>query len=100
MQAHAHFFAKRSLPASRRKVSSESFRYPDPKQIKLDQANCRLFLPKLGWLRYRKTRQVLGAVKQITVCQICEKWFVAIQTERDVRAAPATRRGCRHRPGD
>ena len=25
---------------------SDSFRYPDPKQIKLDQANSRLFLPK------------------------------------------------------
>ena len=88
--------------ASRRKADPESFRYPDPKQIKLDQANGRLFLPKLGWLRYRNSRKVLGEVKQVTVCQLCEKWFVSIQTEKRAlrRAAPATGRGCRHRPGD
>ena len=84
-QAYAHFFAKRSRPPCfKKKGRSESFRYPDPKQIKLDQTNCRLFLPKLGWLRYRNSRQVLGAVKQITVRQSCGKWFVSIQTERDV----------------
>lgn len=44
-----------------------SFRYPDPKQIKLDQANSRLFLPKLGWLRYRKSRDVPGTLRNVTV---------------------------------
>jgi len=34
-----------------------------PKQIKVDQANSRIFLPKLGWMRYRNSRMVLGAVK-------------------------------------
>ena len=76
-------FAKRCrLPRFKKKGRSESFRYPDPKQIKLDQANGRLFLPKLGWLRYRNSRKVLDDVKQVTVCQLCEKWFVSIQTER------------------
>ena len=84
-QAYAHFFAKRCrLPRFKKKGRSESFRYPDPKQIKLDQANGRLFLPKLGWLRYRNSRKVLGEVKQVAVCQLCEKWFVSIQTERCV----------------
>ena len=84
-QAYAHFFAKRSRPPRfKKKGRSESLRYPDPRQIKLDQTNCRLFLPKLGWLRYRNSRQVLGAVKQITVRQSCGKWFVSIQTARDV----------------
>ncbi|WP_460786286.1 RNA-guided endonuclease InsQ/TnpB family protein, partial [Melaminivora jejuensis] len=41
-------------------------------------------LPKLGWLRYRQSREVLGAVKNITVSQSCGKWFVSIQTEREV----------------
>ena len=64
--------------------SRDSFRYPDPKQIKLDQANSRLFLPKLGWLRYRNSRDVLGTVKNVTVSQSGGKWFVSIQTEREV----------------
>jgi putative transposase len=48
-----------------------AFRYPDPKQIKLDQDNNRIFLPKLGGLRYRNSRDVLGTVKNVTVSQSC-----------------------------
>jgi putative transposase len=84
-RAYANFFAKRAdFPRFKKKGQSDSFRYPDPKQIKLDQSNNRLFLPKLGWLRYRNSRDVLGTVKNVTVSQSCGKWFVSIQTEREV----------------
>jgi putative transposase len=84
-RAYANFFAKRAdFPRFKKKGRSESFRYPDPKQIKLDQANNRIFLPKLGWLRYRNSREVLGAVKNVTVSLSGGKWFVSIQTEREV----------------
>jgi hypothetical protein len=39
---------------------SDSFRFPQG--FYLDQANSRIFLPKLGWLRYRKSRALLGTV--------------------------------------
>ena len=66
-RAYSNFFAKRAdFPRFKKKGQSDSFRYPDPKQIKLDQANSRLFLPKLGWLRYRNSRDVLGTVKNDT----------------------------------
>lgn len=84
-RAYANFFAKRAdFPRFKKKGQSDSFRYPDPKQIKLDQGNSRIFLPKLGWLRYRNSREVLGTVKNVTVSQSCGKWFVSIQTEREV----------------
>jgi putative transposase len=84
-RAYANFFARRAdLPRFKRKGRHDSFRYPDPKQIKLDAVNSRLFLPKLGWLRYRNSRKVLGAVKNVTVSLSCGKWFVSIQTERQV----------------
>lgn len=84
-RAYSNFFAKRAdFPRFKKKGQSDSFRYPDPKQVKLDQTNSRVFLPKLGWLRYRNSREVLGAVKNITVSQSCGKWFVSIQTEREV----------------
>jgi putative transposase len=84
-RAYANFFAKRAdFPRFKRKGQSDSFRYPDPKQIKHDQGNSRIFLPKLGWLRYRNSRDVLGAVKNVTVSLSCGKWFVSIQTEREV----------------
>jgi len=84
-RAYANFFAKRAdFPRFKKKGQSDSFRYPDPKQIKLDQANSRIFLPKLGWLRYRNSRDVLGMVKNVTVSASGGKWFVSIQTEREV----------------
>ncbi|MFB9145001.1 RNA-guided endonuclease InsQ/TnpB family protein [Halomonas alkalicola] len=88
-RAYANFFAKRAdFPRFKRKGQRDSFRYPDPKQIRLDQGNRRLYLPKLGWLRFRKSREVLGAVKNVTVSQSAGRWFVSIQTEREV-AVPA-----------
>ncbi len=84
-RAYANFFAKRAaFPKFKKKGQHESFRYPDPKQIKLDQANSRIFLPKLGWLRYRNSRAVLGEVKNVTVRLKAGRWWVSIQTEREV----------------
>jgi putative transposase len=84
-RAYQNFFAKRAdFPRFKKKGQSDSFRYPDPKQIKLDQANSRIFLPKLGWMRYRNSREVLGVVKNVTVSGKQGKWFVSIQTEREV----------------
>ncbi|MCL2457896.1 MAG: hypothetical protein FWF31_03435, partial [Desulfobulbus sp.] len=79
-RAYANFFAKRAnFPRFKKKGQGDGFRYPDPKQIKLDQANSRLFLPKLGWVRYRNSRDVLGEVRQVTASEKTGKWFVSIQ---------------------
>ena len=84
-RAYGNFFARRAdFPRFKKKGQGDSFRYPDPKQIKLDQVGSRIFLPKLGWLRYRNSRDVLGTVKNVTVCQSCGKCYVSIQTEREV----------------
>ncbi len=83
--AYSNFFAKRAdFPRFKKKGQGDGFRYPDPKQLKLDQANNRIFLPKLGWLRIRFSQDVLGTVKNVTVSQSAGKWFVSIQTEREV----------------
>jgi putative transposase len=84
-RAYSNFFAQRAdLPRFKKKGQSDRFGYPDRKQIQLDQTNSRLFLPKLRWLRYRNSRDVLGSVRQVTVSSSAGKWFVSIQTEREV----------------
>ena len=84
-RAYKNFFEKRAdFPRFKKKGVGDSFRYPDPKQIKFDQTNNRLFLPKLGWLRYRNSRDALGELRNATVSQSGGKWFVAIQTQREV----------------
>jgi putative transposase len=84
-KAYKNFFEKRAdFPRFKRKGQSDSFRYPDPKQTKLDQANGRIFLPKLGWLRYRNSREALGELRNVTISLSGGKWFVSIQTRREV----------------
>ena len=83
-RAYKNFFAKRAdFPRFKKKGVGDSFRYPDAKQFKIDQGNNRIFLPKLGWLRYRNSRDILGTPKNITVSSNGGKWFVSIQTERE-----------------
>ena len=88
-KAYQNFFAKRAdFPRTKKKGrSSDSFRFPDGKQFTVDQPNGRIKLPKLGWIRYRKSRDILGTAKNITVSSNGGKWFVSIQTEREVEPA-------------
>ncbi|MCP3726188.1 transposase [Paraburkholderia sp. CNPSo 3272] len=87
-RAYANFFARRAdFPRFKKKGDAHSFRYPDPKQIKLDQATSRIFLPKLGWLRYRNSRVMPGAVRNATVSHRAGKWHVSILTAREVEQA-------------
>jgi putative transposase len=86
-RAYKNFFAKRTdFPRFKRKGTGSGFRYPDPIQIKLDQTNSRIFLPKLGWIRYRKSREVIGELRNVTVTQSGKKWFISIQTEQEVNS--------------
>lgn len=86
-RAYMNFFAKLAdFPCFKKKGGRESFRYPDAKQIKLDQSNSqnsRIFLPKLGWLRYRNSRAALGTLRSVTVSSAGGRWYVSIQTLRE-----------------
>jgi putative transposase len=84
-RAFVNFFEKRAdFPRFKRKGMSDSFRYPDAKQIKLDRENGRISLPKLGYIRYRNSRIVLGEVRSATVSNRAGKWYVSILTKREV----------------
>jgi putative transposase len=82
--AFKRFFAKQArFPRFKRREQAQGICYPDPKQFKLDEANAKVFLPKLGWVRYRKSRAVIGELRQMTVTTAGGRWFVSIQTERE-----------------
>jgi putative transposase len=83
-RAFKNFFEKRAdFPRFKKKGrSSDSFRFPQG--CKLEQNNNRIFLPKLGWVRYHNSRDVLGEIKNVTVSQSNGQWFVSIQTQREV----------------
>lgn len=82
-RAYKNFFQKRAaFPRFKKRGQNDAFRYPQG--VKLDQDNSRIFLPKLGWIRYRNSRHVTGMVKNVTVSQSCGKWYISIQTESEV----------------
>ncbi|ASJ76275.1 RNA-guided endonuclease InsQ/TnpB family protein [Granulosicoccus antarcticus] len=84
-RAYQNFFSKRAaFPSYKKKGRGNSFRFPEPKQFKLDQTNNRIFLPKLGWMRYRNSRNVIGTLRNITVSERGGKWFFSIQTAQQV----------------
>ena len=79
-KAFENFFAKRAnFPNFKCKGEQDSFRFPQG--CKLEQENNRIYLPKIGWVRYRNSRNVLGIIKNVTISQKCGKWYVSIQTE-------------------
>ena len=82
-RAYTNFFAKRAdFPRFKKKGQSDGFRYPQG--FKLDQGNSRVFLPKLGWICYRNSRDMLGTPKNVTLSSNSGKWFVSIQTKREI----------------
>ena len=83
--AFRNFFQKRSgFPKFKKRGLKESFRFPQ--DCKLEQHNNRIYLPKIGWVRYRNSRNVVGKIKNVTISQKCGKWFASIQTEFEIEA--------------
>ena len=55
-----------------------------PQHIVLDQGNSVIKIPKLGWVKYRNSRDVLGKIKNVTISRACGQYMLSIQTERDL----------------
>jgi putative transposase len=69
------------FPTFRKKHKSpDSFRYPQGFKIKGN----RVFLPKIGWVRFFKSRNIEGKPKNITVKRYADGWYVSIVTEKEI----------------
>jgi putative transposase len=74
------FFAKRTgFPKFKKKGNGESFRFPQG--CKLDETSAIIYLPKIGVVRYIKSRPIEGKIKNVTCSCKAGRWFVSIQTE-------------------
>ena len=79
-QALMNFSSGRAnFPRFKAKGKKDSCRFPQG--FKSDQNNSRIYLPKIGWVRYRNSRRITGTIKNITISTKCGKWYVSIQTE-------------------
>ena len=81
-----NFFGKKAdYPTEKKKGKcTDSFRFPQ--DFKIEEANNRIYLPKIGWVRYRNSRALRGVAKNITISRKADRWFASIQTEFEVEA--------------
>ena len=81
------------FPTFKKKGLHDSMRYPDPEQIKIDlrpqDADGRtlfpkIFLPRIGWVKFRKSCIIGGEIRNVTVSRSGGHWYASIQTEKEV----------------
>jgi IS605 OrfB family transposase len=58
----------------------DSFRYPQGFKI---EGN-RIFLPKIGWVRFFQSQQIQGNPRNVTISRRGKHWFVSVQTKQDI----------------
>lgn len=86
--------ARKEWPKFNSKDIGDGFRIPQFKPEHIDDANGRVKLPKIGWMRYRRSRPLAfkcadgsmksGTVRQIHIRKDCGHWFVVFTTEFDI----------------
>jgi putative transposase len=75
------------FPVFKKKGKSiDSFRLPQG--FKVEQGNGRIFLPKIGWVRYRNSRRIEGKQKQVTVSRSHDGWYFSVQVEIKFNETP------------
>ena len=67
------------LPKFKKRGMGDSFRFPEPKQIKLEHRH--ITLPKLGRLRFYRSGEIVGDIKTVTVSRRADNWYIAVQVE-------------------
>jgi len=74
------------LPRFKRKGRKESFRYPQ--NIKVEDG--KVFLPKIGWVRYRDSRTIEGSIKQAVIKKEAGHWYIIffVEVEIDTTKVP------------
>ena len=68
------------FPKFKKKYRHDSFRYPQG--FKID--NKRIYLPKIGWVRFHKSQEVNGTPKNATVSRYGNHWYISIQVKQEI----------------
>lgn len=81
------------FPVFKKKGQHDSLRYPDPEQIKIDlrpqdddgrNVLPSIFLPRIGWVKFRKSCIIGGEIRNVTVSRSGGHWYASIQIEKEV----------------
>lgn len=80
------------IPTFKKKTESQTFRYPQVRkklkdgsyEYNLKVGNRRVWLPKIGWVGFHKSREITGEIKNVTVSREAGHWYVSIQAEEQI----------------
>jgi len=67
-------------PRFKKKYLHDSFRFPQGFKIR----DRHIFLPKLGWFRFYKSREIQGVPKNVTVTRDGPHWYLSVQAEQEI----------------
>jgi len=67
----------KQIPTFKKRGDRDSFTFPQGFKIE----GKRIFLPKIGWMNFRKSRDIVGTPKNVTISRLGEHWFISIQVE-------------------
>ena len=77
--------SEKEFPIFKKKFQRDSIRYPNPDHIQFhlrpkdaDGRNVlpTIFLPRIGWVKFRKSRIIGGEIRNVTVSRDCGHWFI------------------------
>jgi len=72
--------SQKRFPQFKKKGRHDSFRYPQGIKV----SGNRIFLPKVGYVLFFKSCEIVGTIKNATVSRKGEHWFISVQTEIEV----------------
>lgn len=72
---------KTGFPKFKKKGQHDSIRFPVPPVV--NQPNKTIKLPKLGLVKYRKSREIVGIVRSATISKEGKHWFISILAEQE-----------------
>jgi len=101
-RAFVNFFAGRArYPTPRKKGVNDTFRFPG-REVETRRLNAKwsaVRLPKIGWVKFRDTRPIRGAVQNATIAGGADGWHISFACEieheapQNVRPAVGIDRG-------
>ena len=85
-KAYANFFKGIArYPTPRKKEMNDTFRFQG-REVVIRPINarwCAVRLPKIGWVKFRNTRQVRGTIRNATVGLAADGWHISFSCEME-----------------
>jgi len=76
------------LPKLKKRGINDSFRFPEPKQIKLEYRH--ITLPKVGRIRFYRSGEIVGDIKNVTVSRQAGHWYFSVQVDCELPSSVST----------